>query len=145
MWFINGVASQESQSFNLQPPHPCFVYYLHYICASCMPVCRYCLSDVCCWWQNIFPSLGINTVYEFVCFFILSYIHPYLVLVGSVSVTEVSYETDEMCLEADRGRGGAVSSLSQGEVLSCSKYVLTGLPQSMDLLQEICKRRKRDE
>lgn len=96
--------------------------------------------------KTYFPHWGsINTVNSFVCFFLLSYIHPYLVLVGSVSVTEVSYETDEMCLEADRGRGGAVSSLSQGEVLSCSEYILTGLPQSMDLLQEICKRRKRDE
>lgn len=64
-----------------------------------------------------------------------------LVLVVSIAVTEVSYQPDEVGLEADdRGMGGNVSiSTEGGEVLSSAENILTGLPYRMYLLQELCR------
>jgi len=65
---------------------------------------------------------------------------PNLVLVVGVAVTEVSYQPDEVCLEADDRRlGGGVCLWIEGEVLSCTENVLTGLPDNVHLPQELCK------
>lgn len=63
---------------------------------------------------------------------------PNLVLVVGVAVTEVSYQSDEMGLEADDRRTRVSLSAEGGEVLSSTKNVLTGLPYGMHLLQELC-------
>jgi len=57
-----------------------------------------------------------------------------------VAVTEVSYEPDEVGLEADdrRMRGRVSVCAEGGEVLSGAENILTGLPYSMHLPQELC-------
>lgn len=74
------------------------------------------------------------------CYFIHPFL-PNLVLVVGIAVTEVSYQPDEVGLEADDRRiGGRVSvSTEGGEVLRSTENILTGLPYHMHLLQELCR------
>lgn len=52
-------------------------------------------------------------------------------------VTKVSYEPDELGLEADHRRMGRRVSAG-GEVLHGTENIFTGLANSMHLLQELC-------
>lgn len=52
-------------------------------------------------------------------------------------MTEVSYQSDEVSLEADDRRRVSVST--EGEVLSSTENILTGLPYGVHLLQELCR------
>lgn len=68
-----------------------------------------------------------------------SFICPNLVLVVGIAVAEVSNEPDEMCLKADDRRiRRRVSISTEGEVLSSTENILTGLPSGVYLLQELC-------
>lgn len=83
-------------------------------------------------------------------FLLISFIHsfiPNLVLVVCIVVTEVSNQSDEVGFEADDRRiGGRVSTISKGsKVLSRTENVLTGLPYSMHLLQELCRNNEKQE
>ena len=77
--------------------------------------------------------------------FVISLSVSNLVLVVCVAVTEVSYQPDEVGLEADDWRmGGGVSISNEGgEVLSSAENILTSLPYSMHLLQELCKEKRK--
>lgn len=77
-------------------------------------------------------------------FFVLSSIPPsipYLLLVVGIAVTQVSYKPDEVGLEADDRRvgGRVIIPTEGGEVLCSTENILTGLPYSMHLLQELCR------
>lgn len=53
-------------------------------------------------------------------------------------MTEVSYQPDEVGLEADDGRSVSVST-EGGEVLCSTENILAGLSDGVYLLQELCK------
>lgn len=77
-----------------------------------------------------------------VSFFVLSSISssiPYLVLVVGIAMTQVSYKPDEVGFKADdRGLGRVSIPASRREVLCSTENILTGLPYSMHLLQQLC-------
>lgn len=77
-------------------------------------------------------------------FFVLSSTRlsiPYLVLVVGIAVTQVSYKPDEVGFKADdrRMRGRVSIPTEGGEVLCGTENILTGLPYSMNLLQQLCR------
>lgn len=91
--------------------------------------------------QQNFHSLFVTVVikYHHKLPSLHSFICPNLVLVVGIAVAEVSNEPDEMCLKADDRRiRRRVSISTEGEVLSSTENILTGLPSGVYLLQELC-------
>lgn len=71
-------------------------------------------------------------------------LNPNLVLVVGVVVTQVSYQPNEVGLEADDRRLVSIST-EGGEVLCRTENILAGLPDGMHLLQELYRERVKGE